>query len=297
MAVPEDATDVFGIDTRSATNPSFTSNFVTDFALARDVSQTWEWVAAQRLTQGKIFEGTHDTDAEYSSSSFNFDYQNGYGNLGSANSNYYGWMWKRAPSFCDVVAYTGNNQLRTINHNLGAVPEMMWLKRRDAADIWTVYHSALGAGKRLKLHQSTAAEDDLSSFNNTAPTDSVFTINANVNQLNASGSTYIAYLFASLDGVSKVGSYTGNGSTQNIDCGFSSGARFVLIKISSGGGNWNLWDSERGIVAGNDPYLRLNTTDAEVTAYDLIDPYSSGFTVSANAVNSSGQTYIYYAIA
>jgi hypothetical protein len=71
----------------------------------------------------------------------------------------------------------------------------------------------------------------------------------------------------------------------------------VLIKISSGGGNWNLWDSERGIVAGNDPYLRLNTTDAEVTAYDLIDPYSSGFTVSANAVNSSGQTYIYYAIA
>jgi hypothetical protein len=207
-------------------------------------------------------------------------------------------MWKRAPSFCDVVAYTGNNQLRTINHNLGAVPEMMWLKRRDAADIWTVYHSALGAGKRLKLHQTTAAEDDLSSFNNTAPTDSVFTINANVNQLNASGSTYIAYLFASLDGVSKVGSYTGNGSTQNIDCGFSSGARFVLIKGSTVAINWYVFDTERGIVAGNDAELYLDITNAEATFRDTIDPYSSGFSLTGNGViNVSGETYIFYAIA
>jgi len=171
----------------------------------------------------------------------------------------------------------------------------MWVKRRDSADIWTVYHSALGAGKRLKLSETTAAQDDLISFNNTAPTDSVFTINTNVNQLNASGSTYIAYLFASLDGVSKVGSITGTGSDQTIDCGFTSGARFVLIKKTSAVGDWWLNDTERGIAVGNDPLLRLNTTNAEQNT-DVIDPHSSGFTVKGS-VFGSGEEFIFYAIA
>ena len=100
---------------------------------------------------------------------------------------------------------------------------------------------------------------------------------------------------------SKVGSYTGNGTSQNIDCGFSSGARFVLIKSSTQATEWFLFDTERGIVSGNDPALLLDTTDAEYTSYDLVDPYSSGFAVNYvgafNGTNTSGQTYIFYAIA
>jgi hypothetical protein len=116
---------------------------------------------------------------------------------------------------------------------------------------------------------------------------------------NASGYTYVAYLFASLPGISSIGSYTGNGTTQNINCGFSAGARFILSKATSTTGNWNVADVTRGIVSGNDPYLCLNTIAAEVTTDDWVDPFSAGFTVNetSNAhANTNGVSYIYMAI-
>ena len=84
-----------------------------------------------------------------------------------------------------------------------------------------------------------------------------------------------------------------SGSTTNVDCGFSSGARFVLVK-STAVGYWRVWDSVRGIVAGNDPYIHLNDTSAEVTNGDLIDPYSGGFALAPSFYTD---TYIFYAIA
>jgi len=301
MAVPTDATDVFGIDTRTGDRPSFTSNFVTDFALARDASQTWEWVVAQRLTQGKIFEGTNDTDAEYSSSSFKFDYQDGYAGLNGSNANYYSWMWKRAPSYFDVVAYTGNGTAgRTVSHNLGVAPEMMWVKGRDVVDEWHIYHSGIdrdgdGAPETdYAIFNSVQPNDSVTIWNDTAPTDSVFTLGTN-GGVNGSGSTYIAYLFASVDGVSKVGSYTGDGNTsQNIDCGFSAGARFILVKATSKTSNWLVVDTTRGL----DERLWIDDTSAEET-HDYIDAYSGGFAVknTYGLFNQSGASYIFYAVA
>jgi hypothetical protein len=110
----------------------------------------------------------------------------------------------------------------------------------------------------------------------------------------------IAYLFATVAGISKVGSYTGTGNDLNVDCGFSTGARFILIKRKDASGDWYVWDSLRGIVVGNDPYLLLNTTAAQVTNTDYIDPLASGFTVTSSApaaLNASGGTYLFYAIA
>ena len=91
-----------------------------------------------------------------------------------------------------------------------------------------------------------------------------------------------------------MGSFVADGNAQNIDCGFSSGARFVLIKKSSGTFDWRVWDSTRGIVAGDDPYLFLNSTAAESTNGDWIDPHSSGFSITSAFSNG---TYIFYAIA
>jgi hypothetical protein len=118
--------------------------------------------------------------------------------------------------------------------------------------------------------------------------------------IHASGQTYIAYLFATVAGVSKVGSYTGSSSAVNVDCGFTSGARFILIKRTSASGDgWFTFDSVRGIVAGNDPFLYLNDTQSEFTSYDAIDPYDAGFTVTTAlaGLNTNGSTYIFYAIA
>ena len=112
--------------------------------------------------------------------------------------------------------------------------------------------------------------------------------------------TYIAYLFATVPGISKVGSYTGTSATVNVDCGFSAGARFILIKRSDSTGDWYVYDTARGIISGNDPYILLNTTAAQVTNTDYIDPLASGFTVTSSApvgLNADGGTYIFLAIA
>jgi hypothetical protein len=109
------------------------------------------------------------------------------------------------------------------------------------------------------------------------------------------------YLFASLNGISKIGTYSGTGSNVNVDCGFTAGARFVLIKrTDSTGTDWYIWDTTRGIVSGNDPYLFLNSNAAQVTNTDYIDPLNAGFTVTSSApaaLNASGGTYLFLAIA
>ena len=89
--------------------------------------------------------------------------------------------------------------------------------------------------------------------------------------------------------------------TCDSDCGFTTGARFVLIKLISGAGNWYLYDSVRGIGSGNDPFLKLNATGAQTTNSDYIDIDASGAGFKINSgssfLNISGGTYIFLAIA
>jgi hypothetical protein len=300
MAVPESATDVFDIDLSGSTAPRFESSFPVDMAFWRDTLASQTKIAS-RLT-GKKSLLTNDTSSEDSANANVWDFMDGFYDGGITNT--YAWMWRRAPSFCDVVAYTGNglSNVNTISHNLGVAPEMIWTKRRDSTNDWQVYHSGLNGGTNPEQYSislnKTQDEQNRTYWNDTAPTSTTFQV---TDAINGNGDPYIAYLFASLAGVSKVGSYTSNGSQLNIDCGFSSGARFVLIKRTSGTGGWFVWDSERGITASNDPYLQLQATDAEATDNDTdIEPYSSGFTVNYGNVginNLTGETYIFYAIA
>jgi hypothetical protein len=215
----------------------------------------------------------------------------------ASGNTFINYLFKRAPGFFDVVAYTGTGANRTVSHNLGAAPELMVVKKRSAADNWVVY---AGDATDYLILNSTAATADLDTmWNDTAPTGSVFSLGTN-DDVNGNTATFIAYLFASLPGISKVGSYTGNGSSQTIDCGFTSGARFILIKRTDSTGDWYVWDTARGIVTGNDPHLSLNTAAAEVTTNDTIDPASSGFIVNqvaATNVNVNTATYVYLAIA
>jgi hypothetical protein len=117
-------------------------------------------------------------------------------------------------------------------------------------------------------------------------------------EVNTSTATYVAYLFATCPGVSKVGSYTGTGATQTINCGFTGGARFVLIKRTDSIGDWYIWDTVRGMVSGTDPSLLPNTTNAEVNANSVYTA-TTGFQIVSTAagINASGGTYIFLAIA
>jgi len=216
--------------------------------------------------------------------------------------NYINYFFRRAPGFFDVVCYTGTGTATTVSHNLGVAPELIIVKGRSGAGSglnWGTFVSPLGAGKYFNLNDGQEAYTNVNTWNNTSPTSSVFSIGSN-GVASTSGMPYVAYLFATCAGVSKVGSYTGTGTTLQIDCGFTAGARFVLIKRTDSAGGWHVWDTARGIISGNDPYLLLNSTAAEDTSTDYIDPLSSGFEISSTApaaINANGGTYIFLAIA
>jgi len=220
--------------------------------------------------------------------------------LGGGNSVY--WNFRRAPGFFDVVCYTGTGSTPlTVNHNLGVPPEIVLVKRRTGGTGgWYMYAAPWGNDGSGVLNSTSAFSTGQTHWNNTNPTSTYFQIGTTSTAFNGSGSTYVAYLFATLPGISKVGSYTGTGTTLQVNCGFTSGARFVLIKRTDSTGDWYVWDTARGIVAGNDPYLLLNSTAAEVTGTDYVDTYSAGFEISSTApaaINANGGSFVFLAIA
>lgn len=121
--------------------------------------------------------------------------------------------------------------------------------------------------------------------------------------------------------------YTGNGSTQTINNGIDLADKGGMVWVRGREANHNvLFDTNRGVgsqlisnttaaqtsVANSldqfnstgfrlaaDPTLLLNTTNAETTGSNLIDPYPQGFALLSGvaANNASGGTYIYLAIA
>jgi hypothetical protein len=213
------------------------------------------------------------------------------------------WQFRRAPSFFDQVCYTGTGAAQNVTHNLAAVPELIICKQRSSANSWFVYAAPLGASQGVALNGNFAAFSTTgasSLWNETTPTSSVFSLGGSTS-VNASAATYVAYLFGSVPGVSKVGSYTGTGAAQTINCGFTGGARFVLIRrTSAASSDWYVWDSARGIIPSNDPYVVLNTDAAPVTGTDYVDTTSVGFDITStapDAINANGGTFIFLAIA
>jgi len=307
------ATNLFKVAPRSNTasaDNAFVSNFPVDMGMSRNVLASTEMRIGARLTGDQYLE-TPTADAETTESDWGgWDSMNsvslGFSKSAETPIEKYGWMFRRAPGFFDVVCYTGSGSAgtMTINHNLGVVPEMMWVKARSASYNWWAAHT-FTASNAVKQYpavngaQAGSTESYGTSLGlNAQPTSTSFVVNTDT----MIGRTYdwVAYLFASVDGISKVGTYTGTTNDVNVDCGFSSGARFVLVKRTDAVGDWYLWDSERGIVAGNDPYILLSTTGAQDSSEDFIDPLSSGFTITSNAttpLNANNGTYLFYAIA
>jgi hypothetical protein len=311
MKVPTTGTSVFSPIARTGTGSatSVSVGFPLDLLIFADrtAAQSAAKFFVNRLTGTTKLLNSTNTNAEVDDSDAftlfgNTTYTIGAdSNLRSNNNGttYINWAFRRAPGFFDEVCYTGTGSNLTLSHNLGAVPELMIVKIRGVnTGFWAVYSATLGSTKVLRLN-GTQAEATTAGYWTSTPTASVFYVGTN-NEVNITADTYVAYLFASCPGVSKVGSYTGTGTTQTINCGFTGGARFVLIKRTDSTGDWYVWDTARGIISGNDPYLLLNSGDAEVTNTDYIDPVSSGFELSSTApaaINASGGSFIFFAVA
>ena len=293
------ATDLFAIDTKGGTSPTppaYVSGFPVDMELHKNVNGNGDWKNSARLIQGKYLE-TNNTDSEATDANMAaFDYQNGFRNDTGTTSTSYAWMWRRAKGFFDVVAYTGDGTSYSYQHNLGVVPELKIIKIRDDSFGWLVGGSAVTGGTDdYQMYLNTNGGKTNTNYWSAVDSATHFSVKHSNFLSNANGQSYIAYLFASVNGISKVGTFSRtSGDTTNVDCGFTNGARFVLLKRTNTTGNWVLWDSVRGIVAGNDPYVFLNSNSSQVTNQDYIDPLSSGFTLTGGIATGD---WIFYAIA
>lgn len=244
-----------------------------------------------------------------------FDYQEGvdveyngemyYYTTGAGNRTHVTYHWKRAPNFFQTVLYTGNGANRTITHNLAQAPKFMFIKRHNGSRNWIGYFASLGNTKYLLgaggsgTGQNPAATDDGTRFNSTTPTSSVFSLGTN-EDVNGTNMQYVAYLWGDVDGVSKVGSYSSDGSGDiTVTTGFT--PSFVLIKCSSHTStNWIYFDDHRGLGAGTKLYWNDDAAESSDSDY-VITTTSTTMTIKrgADEINStsSGRDYVFLAVA
>ena len=201
-----------------------------------------------------------------------------------------------------IVTWTGTGANATVGHGLGKTPKIVIVKNRSNSDNWTVYNNNLSDSKALFL-QDTNAEIPTSSYNfwslywnETDPTSSVFSVGVD-NSVNGSSDNIIAYCFAEIEGYSKFGKYTGNGSTDGtfVYTGFR--PAWILFKQTQNAGGWTMKDNKRSPENPADERLLADDVPAESTGAD-IDFLSNGFKCrsASNAVNGS-ENYIYLAFA
>ena len=179
---------------------------------------------------------------------------------------------------------------------------MMIVKNRTNAIKWAVYHhrnTAAPETDHLQLNDNVATSDDDSTWDDTAPTSSVFRVKSSTST-NGSSANYVAYLWTGKQGFSKFGGYTGNGSADGtyVYTGFR--PAFVLFKGLNSNREWILADNKRDPINEVDAVLYGNTNDAEGDS-DMVDFLSNGFKFihasGPGTINTSGESYIYMAIA
>ena len=244
------------------------------------------------------------------------------GSDGSYNTNtatYAAWQWKagtgagssntdgsinttttsvNTAAGISISTYSGDgNTGATVGHGLGVKPAVVIIKPSNAADNWIVSDPSGDFANKLKLNDLEAASSAANFVN--AASSTTFTFGSDIN-VNGSGRTFVAYCFAEIDGFSKFGVYTGNGSADGafVWCGFK--PAWILIKCTNNGEYWHMFDSTRDPYNVTEKYLYADEAQAETT-YSLkkLDLLSNGVKLRGTdgGMNGSGKTYAFYAFA
>ena len=201
-----------------------------------------------------------------------------------------------------ISKYTGTGNAGTVGHGLGVAPKVIIIKNISQTTDWVFGHQELDASapwtKYLELNSNVAVLDN-TVFNDTAPTNSVFSVGGDGKVSSGAGS-HVAYCFAEKRGYSKFSSYTGNGNADGpfIYTGFK--PAFVLTKTATSTYHWSVNDNKRNTFNPSDKRLYPSQNNAEATSdsYD-IDFLSNGFKIKSSSVsfNNSGDNVIYMAFA
>ena len=232
------------------------------------------------------------------------------GNANASGGTYLLTAWKEsATAGFDMVSYTGNasgsGDSQTISHSLGVAPEMMIVKARSepysGGGKWTVYHKDIDTPTQyfLNLHTDTGkVTTSTDVWNQVAPTSSNFQVGYEFDT-NKNSIGYMAYLWSSVEGFSKVGRYEGLGGTDGpfVNVGFR--PAYVLIKNIDADSRW--WIVKTAALPGynvTDLGMAYNNTDDE-DSLSSIDIVSNGFKIRNNGsyTNTNGATYVYLAFA
>lgn len=211
-------------------------------------------------------------------------------NVNATNTNGSIQSSTKANSFMSAFTYAGTGVDETVGHGLELAPDMVIYKRTNGVDGWKVYNRTIGASGLLELN-TTGATTTVGYWGNTHPDSSVVTL-SDGGGFNTSGGEYVAYAFTSVEGVCKVGSYEGDGSTSNSTVtGFE--PQWILIKRTDVAANWTIYDNKR------DSGMTLYPDTSGVEDGPIAMSFNSdGFTIKHNndRVNNAVGTYIYLAI-
>ena len=296
MAEPTAGSEVLSIDTDGSAAPYFDSAHPVDMAIVHRTGK--KFLFARKQHTGEITIGSSAFNANASEAQW--DFMDGWSS-GSFGSGAISYMFHDRVKAFTTQSYRGTGSARTIAHRLGATPELIVVQNMSATNDATIYYGV----NTDHLHWSTSGTaSNIPFWNDTSPTSSVFSVgdgdpNNSTAHVNANNNFYFAFMFATLAGVTKVGTVNVTGAT-DVDCGFSSGAKFVMIKRYSGNGHWLVFDTTSGLVAGNDTYRKLEHNSAAVTNADVIDPLNAGFSLTAdflNITNNGSGDYVFVAIA
>ena len=298
----EAGTDAFAL-ARGAGNPSFpcfVTGFPVDFLLQRVIASTDNWITGARLTGEEYMY----TNAQNAGAGTNYNWASNTGAVLDRASSYQGWLWKRGQGF-DMVAFQGvaTDPGPDYAHSLGQVPELKFIKRRNSSTDWmgtgTVVSQAMAGNNNskdyfVKLNSTDAATNSSNYWTGGNDSSTHFTVRHGNSAVGGANNPFLVLLFASVEGISKVGSYSGSDSTISVNLGFQ--PRFLFVKNITSTGGWVTLDTTRGWGSGNDNFMYLDGTAAQ-SSYALGEPTSTGFDMAGNLgeVNDNGQKYIYYA--
>ena len=284
----------------TASVPYARSHFPVDFSFYKNtVNGSGDWDVFSRI-QGKthlrLSSNSNDPDATANDSVF--DYSDGWSTW-NGGTNHFVLNFKRY-SGLDICSYKGNATAgREVSHQLGQTPQMIWIKNRGMTRAWAAYHFKLNGGSSPEDYfirpNGTGAEEDSSQYwNDTAPTSSVFTLGFD-NEVNDNNKMHVAILFSSVEGVSKLGEWSGTGSSHTITTGFR--PKLLIVKCRTHSHGWVVLSTKVGWEAGNDGWLFMQDNGGVQTGEALGGPTATGFTVDGDygPMNESGKDYIYYA--
>ena len=252
LTTPKSATEVFAMSTGKGNSqlPNYTSNFPVDFAYQKNTQSSNDWNVVFRKVPRRDMKW-NDKNTNMGSFS-DFEFGSSYGWCKNTNgANYQSWMFKRAKSFFDLQFWNGDSTSpRQLPHQLGVTPEMIIVKSRNSiVDGWYVYHKDIPSLSYLKVHSDDKEYSGANCWTSNAPTETHFYLGSD-NAVNNNSASYTGQLYATLPGISKVGSYevNANGDSVSVDCGFGAGPRFLLIKdYTNDSTDWMLFDTVRGM--------------------------------------------------